>query len=44
MHLKNDDNKNPLGLLIPDVCIFHESIPYDIYYSLEGHIRGFRTE
>ena len=42
LHLRNKTNLNPINLHIPEVCIFHDKMPYDIVYSSKGHIRGYR--
>lgn len=44
MHLCSSDKKNPLGIAIPEICVFHEGVPIDLFYYAEGHIRGYRKE
>lgn len=43
MHLCNDDNKNPLSIAIPEICIFNNGAPFDLYYSESGHVHGYRS-
>jgi hypothetical protein len=33
-----------LNLNIPEVCVFVDKAPYDILYSQEGFVRGFRGQ
>lgn len=43
LHLRNKSSKNPINVNIPEVCIFHDRIPYDIIYASKGYIRGHKT-
>jgi hypothetical protein len=44
MHLKNEDEKNPLGVLLPETCILHDGAVWDVLYAGEGHVRGYKTK
>lgn len=43
LHLRSKNIKNILNINIPEVCIFVNQMPYDIIYSQDGFIRGFKA-
>lgn len=43
LHLRSKNNKNVLNINIPEVCIFVNQMPYDILFSQDGFVRGFKS-
>lgn len=43
LHLRNRTTKSPINIRIPEVCIFHDRVPYDVVHMSKGHVRGYRT-
>lgn len=45
IHLKKAlSSKNKLAINIPDICVFHGGVVYDVLYSHNGDIKGLKTK
>ena len=44
LHLRSKDNKNVLNLNIPEVCVFVDKQPYDIFYCQDGFVNSVKGQ